>query len=84
MEANIIKVGNSKGIIIPAKFLKLVGLKSKANIRVEDDKIIIAPAKKKARAGWEEMIKVELDASGQPTKLFPDFFDSELSDEWTW
>lgn len=84
MEANIIKVGNSKGIIIPAQFLKLIGLKNKVNIEVENDRLVIAPAKEKARKGWEEIIANEIAENGPPEPLMPEFFKDEDLEDWTW
>ncbi|WP_373518728.1 AbrB/MazE/SpoVT family DNA-binding domain-containing protein [Pricia sp.] len=84
MEVNIIKVGNSKGIIIPAQFMKLIGLKSKVNIQIENDKLVIAPAKDEARKGWEEIILKEISENGQSESLVPDFFEDENSEDWTW
>ncbi|MGB7395994.1 MAG: AbrB/MazE/SpoVT family DNA-binding domain-containing protein [Pricia sp.] len=84
MEANIIKVGNSKGIIIPSQFLKLIGLKNKVTIEVEDEKLIIAPAKEKARKGWEKMIANEIAENGPPENLIPDVFEDENFEDWTW
>ena len=84
MEANIVKVGNSKGIIIPSKLLKLLGLEKKVNINVEENKIIITPKTRKVREGWEEMIKTEVEKNGSPKKLMPDFFEGEDTDDWSW
>jgi len=84
MDANIINVGNSKGIIIPAKFLKLLGLSNKANIEIVDDKIIISSSQSEARRGWEEMIVEEIEANGQPLLLVPDVFEDEVLEGWTW
>lgn len=55
MEANIIKVGNSKGIIIPSKFLKLIGLHEKVRINVEDNRLFIEPIEEHPRSDWEEL-----------------------------
>lgn len=84
MEAKIIKVGNSKGIIIPAKFLKLIGLEEKVAIEIEDDKMIITAAKSKPREGWEEMLAEDVAKYGQPEKLLPDFFEEENNTDWEW
>lgn len=84
MEAKIIKVGNSRGIIIPAKFLKLIGFEEKVAIEIEDNKMIITAAKSKPREGWEEMLAEEVAKSGQPERLMPDFFEDENNDEWKW
>ena len=84
METNVIKVGNSRGVIIPAKLLKMLGFKDRVNMKVEDGKLLITPTEKIAREGWEEMIKKEIKTSGQPEKLIPDFFEDEKNDEWEW
>ena len=84
MEAKIIKVGNSKGIIIPAKFLKLIGLEEKVAIEIKDDKMIITAAKSKPREGWEEMLAEDVAKYGQPERLMPDFFEEENNTDWEW
>lgn len=84
MEAKIVKVGNSKGVIIPAKLLKLLRLEKKVNLSVKDNKIIITPIEKKPREGWEEMIQAEVEENGLPKKLVPDFFEDEDNEEWSW
>ncbi len=84
METKLIKVGNSKGVIIPSKILKLVGLKEKISITVEENKIILAPVEKSPRNGWEETIAAEVAKDGPPEKLFPDDLDDPQIEEWTW
>lgn len=81
METNIIKVGNSKGIIIPAKFLKLIGLTDKANIEVQDDRIFIEPIKI-PRENWEKMMLADIEQNGAVNAEFPDVFDDEKLEEW--
>jgi len=82
METNIINVGNSKGIIIPAKFLKMIGLHNVVNVDIEEGRLIISPANK-PRDGWDEMIKREVETNGEAKALAPDFFADE-NDDWTW
>lgn len=84
MESNVIKVGNSKGIIIPAKILKILGFKNKVKMKVEDGKLLISPADKEVREGWEEMIAEEIEENGQPEKLLPDFFEDKENIDWKW
>lgn len=81
METNIIKVGNSKGIIIPAKFLKLLGLTDKANIEVINDRIFIEPIKV-PRENWDAMIKEDIEKNGAVTAEFPDAFEDENLELW--
>ena len=83
MEANIISVGNSKGIIIPAKFLKIFGFENVVNVEVEEGKLIISPSKK-PRENWDKLISSEIEKSGQPKLLISDFFEDEAENEWQW
>jgi antitoxin MazE len=83
METNIITIGNSKGIIIPSKLLKIAGFKSIVNLEINEGKLVISPSKK-VREGWEELIKMEIDKNGQPNSLIPDFFDDEQENDWKW
>ena len=82
METNLINVGNSKGIIIPAKLLKLIGLGNTVNVDIEEGKLVISPVHK-PRSGWEAMIKDEIEKNGPVKSLVPDFFEDE-NDDWTW
>jgi len=83
MEANIINVGNSKGIIIPSKFLKLLGLHKKVNIDIEEDKIVIKQASKTIRKDWDELF-VKANSMDETEILIPDVFEDESFEEWTW
>ncbi len=84
MEVNVINVGNSKGIIIPAKFLKMLNLKDKVKLNLLDNKIIIEPVTKLPREGWEVRIKADIKKNGIPEMELPDVFDNDNTDEWQW
>lgn len=84
MEANIIKVGNSKGVILPSKLLKLIGIKDKVIIEIIENRIMISPVDKKVREGWENQIKNEVDNNGHGEKLIPDVFSDEELEDWKW
>ena len=83
METNIITIGNSKGIIIPSKLLKIAGFKSSVNLEIEEGNLVISPSKK-VREGWAELIKTEIDKNGEPNLLIPDFFDDDPENDWQW
>lgn len=83
MEANIIKVGNSKGIIIPSKFLKLIGLTDKVIIEVEDNKLIIEPIEDNVRSDWNELF-AKANSKDDREILIPDVFENETFEDWTW
>ena len=84
MEENLIKIGNSKGVILPNKLLKLIGLKEKVNITIRDGEIIISQVTRAPREGWEDMLREETEKYGQSEKLMPEIFEDEEADEWTW
>ncbi|MES2970937.1 MAG: AbrB/MazE/SpoVT family DNA-binding domain-containing protein [Patescibacteria group bacterium] len=48
MKALIIKIGNSRGIRIPKKFLEETNLDEVADIAIEKGALVIRPVKKKA------------------------------------
>jgi antitoxin MazE len=83
METNIIKIGNSKGIIIPAKFLKLIGLCDKVSIGVEDNKLVIEPSKEDLRADWNKLF-AKANSKGDAEILIPDVFSDENIEDWKW
>lgn len=83
MEINLIKIGNSKGIRIPAPILEQCGFDKSAGLTVEENALVIKPVKK-ARQGWDEAFKK--NKSKAPEDLLisanvPNQFDT---DEWTW
>ena len=54
MKTAIRKMGNSHGVIIPKPLLAEVGAKAndQVNLGVENGRIVIAPIRKRPRAGW--------------------------------
>ena len=83
MKTNIISIGNSQGIILPAQLLRKlqVSLKSEVDIFQEDDSIVIKP---RPRRGWEE----QFEAAGNEAEKVPDLLQGILNDfdreEWEW
>lgn len=82
MKARIISVGNSKGIIIPATFLKQLSFQEEVELEVEEGALIVRPLNQ-SRLGWEEQIE-KVMKKGTVKKSAPDFFDYENLEEWTW
>jgi antitoxin MazE len=81
MKANIINIGNSQGIILPAVLLRKLKLsfKSTVEIDVNNGAIIIKP---EPRQGWAEAAK-QMHAANDDLLLddLPTEFENE---EWTW
>ena len=72
MKIAIRRIGNSKGVIIPAAILSEVGLEDEADVRIKDGALVISPPKKGARAGWAEASK-KLAATGDDALVMTEF-----------
>lgn len=82
MKANIINIGNSQGIILPAVLLRKLKLsfKSTVEIDVNNGAIIIKP---EPRQGWAEAAK-QMHASKDDDLLLDDLPTDFEDKEWTW
>lgn len=83
MLIDIIPIGNSKGIRIPKVILEQYGLTDKADLILEEGRLILqAPAK--PRQGWEEAAQ-EMAARGDDSLLLPESSLSRFDEEdWVW
>lgn len=82
MQVDIIQVGNSKGIRIPAAILKQLGMDTKLDMEVIDGKIILKPIKK-PREGWEETLRKLADQNQIDDEIVCRVeIDTELLEEW--
>jgi antitoxin MazE len=83
MKTSIIKIGNSKGVVLPANILRKsrLSLKSSVIVGCEDDgSIVIKPT---PREGWEEFAKKMTKASDDKLLVNDIFSDDDLN-YWTW
>ena len=84
MRVAVRKMGNSSGVIIPKPLLGQVGLKTGDDVELtlEGDKIVLAPIRRRPRAGWAEASKA-IAAAGDDELAWPEF-GNEDDDNWTW
>ena len=83
MKTSIIKIGNSRGVILPANVLRKsrLSLKSSVIVGCEDDgSIVIKPT---PRQGWEESAK-KMASSADDKLLVNDIFSDDDLNYWTW
>ncbi len=82
MKTNIINIGNSQGIILPALLLRQLNLSFKSTVQVEiqDGNLIIKPD---PRQGWAEAAK-QMNAAADDGLLLGDFPNEFDKEEWTW
>ena len=81
MKANIIRIGNSRGVRIPKPILEECGLKGQVEMSVEDSVLVIAPARL-VRDGWSDAFKVMAE-KGDYAPLLPDISNGDESG-WEW
>jgi antitoxin MazE len=81
MKANIIAIGNSKGLIIPSALLRRLNITDKTciNISVENNEIVLKPI----RQGWEEIAK-EMRENEDDSLLMDESLTSFEKEDWTW
>ena len=46
------KVGNSRGVLIPAAFLASCQIEDQVDMQLQDGQIVIRPVKRQLREGW--------------------------------
>lgn len=82
MRANVVRIGNSRGVRIPKAILATCGIEDTVDLTVADGKIVLQAAPR-VRQGWaeaaEEMARHRDDELLEP--VIPTRFDE---DEWEW
>jgi Virulence-associated protein and related proteins len=81
MLAEVVRIGNSKGIRLPAYILKDCNIADKVDMEIIDGKIIITPVNK-PRENWNEKFK-DMRENNEDTLLIDDGIDADLED-WEW
>ena len=80
MKASIIKIGNSRGVRIPAKVIESVGFEQEVLLEIVDDNKILltaVPVKKNPREGWLQAFN-EMHDLGEDELLIDDDMDLDL------
>jgi len=72
------KIGNSKGIILPAALIAACGLEAEVDLRLEGKSIVIEPAGK-PRSSWFDSYVAERDMDA-----WNELPLDEGTDEWDW
>ena len=78
MRASIIKIVNSKVILLPKSIIDQYNIQGEMEIILNEHDITLKPIKK-AREGWEEAFK-QMHANGDDRLLIDDVFEDEIFD----
>ncbi len=80
MEAQIVKIGNSKGLRLSKTLLEKYKIKDRVELILEEEQIIMRPIDQ-PRQGWDAAFK-EMHANGDDRLLIDGVFEDENFDEW--
>lgn len=87
MKTTLRRIGNSRGVLIPAPLLAACGITREIELRLEDGRLIIEPARE-PRAGWFMAAPASAVASKDANNAEPDAWDGQPSSsddsEWVW
>jgi antitoxin MazE len=86
MEASLVKIGNSQGLIIPKRILSKLGSAKKFNIQEKDGCLLFVPVQgEKPRENWDTMFaqaaKNGINPEKDPFENISNEFDNT---EWIW
>ena len=81
MKTTVIKVGNSRGIILSKTVLEHYQITDEIEMLMQEDQIVLRPIKK-TRVGWDKAFK-EMAEQGDDSLLISDVFDDETFDAWS-
>jgi antitoxin MazE len=83
MRAELVRIGNSRGVRIPKPLIEQCRLGDIVELRVEQDRLVIAP-NRPPRGGWEQAFRGAGTSELDEVLLDPlgaNLFDR---DEWQW
>jgi antitoxin MazE len=76
------KIGNSRGLVIPQKYLKhLEGADDIVYAEAGENGILLKANKSNPRRGWEKAFK-KMAKNNDDKLLLPDVFKNESFDQW--
>ena len=80
----LVRVGNSKGVILPKKALDKLGANdNEIQVEVNNESIVLKPLKRNTRKGWDKAFK-KMHKAGDDKPVTNDFFDDETFNDWKW
>ena len=82
MQAQIVKIGNSKGVRIPKVLLEDLNLKGLVELTKTDQGLLISPDK--PRSGWSEAFAGAAGKSDKSNQELLDLQNEWDEKEWQW
>ncbi len=82
LTADIVEIGNSKGLRIPKPIRDELGLEGKVILTVAEGALVVR-AKRGPRADWPERF-AKANRHQRERLLMPDHLGTQFDSEWTW
>jgi antitoxin MazE len=82
MKLRLVAIGNSRGLRLPKAILEQCRLENEVELEIEAGRLIIKPARRSTRKGWDEAFK-KMGSAGEDRLLIDDRLDLDSSD-WEW
>ena len=79
MQANLIAIGNSQGVILPARLLRALGIKDKLELEAASGALVLRPTH--PRAQWEAAFRA-MAVAGDDKVLIDDVLEDESFESW--
>ena len=83
MKADLIRIGNSRGVRIPKAIIEECRLDDTVEMRVEENRLVIS-SHRKPREGWEEALRRATPAQQDELLLDSARDDQFEREEWKW
>ena len=84
LRSRIVKIGNSRGIRIPAAVLEQLDMDGEVEIEVDGDRLVIRRRSPHPRDGWLQTFQT-MAARGDDALVDPESFSTRWDhDEWQW
>jgi antitoxin MazE len=82
MELSVVRIGNSRGIRLPAKLLERFRITDKVEVVEDGSRLILrAAASRKSRVGWAKAFR-NMASFGDDRLLIDTALDA--GEDWTW
>jgi len=83
MKTRLVKIGNSRGVRLPATVIEACGFGEELEMRVEKGAVVIEPAHS-AREGWDQAFRAMSEAGDDAPLLDEEAANEFDRAEWTW
>lgn len=82
MRAQIVRIGNSRGLRIPKTLLEACGIRDSVDLSIEEGRLVVKPIQA-VREGWAEAARLMAER-GEDALIDPEVRNAFDEEEWNW